>query len=148
MGVSFVSNNKAEATYHGRKRAFLIHDRVLFTELPAFNNEPGEVVEIRDSLFPYLVRLDSGTYVGSDWLSLQPAAPEFQRWASNPAVWINGTPTTGEHFFQKVDDDLYQDWADRVPAPRSWTPTPGEIRLALAIVALIILIFVFIVVFY
>lgn len=132
-----VSNNKREATYRGRKRAFLVGDRVRFTQMPAFDGLPGEVVEIRDSLFPYLVRLDNGYYVGADWLALEPDPFE----------------TTGEHVFHKLSDDLYQDWADDAPQHRKpkvdhWTPTVGELGLSLGIMAFIVLIFVFLVFFY
>lgn len=164
-------SNKSEATYHGRKRSFLAGDRVRFTQLPAFDHVPGEIAEIRDSLFPYLVRLDNGYYVGADWLCLIPEPFE----------------ATGEHIFHKLGDDLYQDWDDSKnpkfpltagqaadwaardpegyfaavradaeeraaahlkPKVDHWTPTVGQIGLSLGIIAMIILIFVFVVIFY
>lgn len=132
-----MSNDKVSAAYgpagHGRPRAYLVSDRVLFTQLPEFDQARGTVEEILDLPNPYLVRLDQGCHVAADWLQLSP----------------NPFETTGEHIQHKLADDLYQDWepAHRRPV-RGWTPTPGELGLALGIIALIVFLFVFAVIFY
>jgi hypothetical protein len=139
-----VSNNKREATYHGPRRAFLVGDWVYVTDLPRFDHRLGKVVAIRDSHLPYVVQIelpeeDSTVNRAFDWLALTPAENQL------PAL-----ETTGEHIFHKLGDDLYQDWADDEPLPKvdHWTPTPGELGLALGIIGLIIVIFVFVVLFY
>lgn len=170
-----MNDAKREAVYHGRKRAFLKGDWVYVTQLPAFDHRLGQIDDIRDSLFPYLVRLDNGDQYGAfDWLALTPVENQIP----NP-----DRETTGEHIFHKLGDDLYQDWdgsknpafpltagqaadwASRDPegyfaAVRAdaearmrpkvdhWTPTVGQLGLALGIIMTIILIFVFVVIFY
>lgn len=141
-----MNDAKREATYHGRKRAFLKGDWVYVTELPRFDHRLGQIVAIRDSIHPYVVQIDlpeEGRTVNRafDWLSLTPAGTQEDRSARE---------TTGEHIFHKLGDDLYQDWDDREPLPKvdHWTPTVGQIGLSLGIIAMIILIFVFVVLFY
>lgn len=141
-----VNNSKREATYHGRRRAFLIGDWVHVTEMPRFDHRLGQVVSIRDSHLPYVVQIElpeEGRTVNRafDWLALTPADNQMPE------------ETTGEHVFHKLGDDLYQDWADDAPLHRKpkvdhWTPTPGELGLALGIIGLIVLLFVFFVFFY
>lgn len=76
-----------------------------------------------------------------------------QRWAKEEAQ------PTGEHIWDKVaEDDLYQDFKDLPRRPnqieyaaqskRDWTPTKGELAIAMGIVLFIIVIFCFIVVAY
>lgn len=139
-----MSDHKAEATYHGRKRAFLVGDWVYVTELPRFDHRLGRVVALRDSIHPYVVQIDlpeEGRTVNRsfDWLSLTPVENQIP----NPK-----RETTGEHIFHKLGDDLYQDWDNREPKVDHWTPTVGQLGLSLGIIALIILIFVFVVIFY
>jgi len=140
------------ATYHGRPRAFLEGDWVYVTELPRFDHRLGKVVAIRDNVNPYVVQIDlpeEGRMVNRafDWLALTPAytgTAERVTYSISPV----DQETTGEHFFHKLGDDLYQDWADDDEPKRGWTPTPGELGLALGIMAFIILLFVFFVLFY
>lgn len=137
-----MNDSKREATYHGRERAFLKGDWVYVTQLPAFDHRLGQIDDIRDSLFPYLVRFDNGDQYGAfDWLALTPVENQVP----NP-----DRETTGEHIFHKLGDDLYQDWDDRESLPKAdhWTPTVGQLGLSLGIIAMIILIFVFVVIFY
>jgi hypothetical protein len=147
-----MSNQKVEATYHGRRRAFLIGDWVRVTELPELDHRLGQVIAIQDSMKPYVVRVggsdrfpDVAMDRAFDWLALTPAAA--------PGMRIE--ETTGEHTFHKLEDDLYQDWADDAEghialhrAPRPPFPTNGELGLALGIVAFIMFLFAFIVFFY
>lgn len=136
-----MNDAKREATYHGRRRAFLKGDRVYVTELPQFDHRLGRIVAIRDSIHPYVVQIELPEEERTvnrafDWLALTPVENQV------------GRETTGEHIFHKLGDDLYQDWDDRAPKIDHWTPTVGQIGLALGIIALIILIFVFVVIFY
>lgn len=160
-------SNKTEATYHGRRRSFAVGDWVYVTQLPEFDHRLGRVVAIQDSMKPYVVQIDTSDEYGDsavnevfDWLALTPSGirghvaygtPEERRniMLQTP-LW---TETTGEHIFHKLGDDLYQDWADN-HAPghtgprRGWTPTTGELGLALGIMAFIVVLFVFFVFFY
>lgn len=76
-----------------------------------------------------------------------------QRWAKEE------TQPTGERTWTKLtEDDLYQDFKDLPwrpnqieyanPPKRGWTPTKGELGIAMGIVLFIIVIFCFIVVAY
>lgn len=153
-----MSNEKAEATYHGSKRAFLVGDWVYVNRLPEFDHRLGRVVAIQDSMEPYVVQIDLPEREitvnrAFDWLALTPS--DRITYADSTQVAYTVLPadeeTTGEHVFHKLGDDLYQDW-DVPPAHmrprRGWTPTPGELLLALSIVALIVGLFVFFVFFY
>lgn len=135
-----MSSEKQGATYHGHKRAFLKGDWVYVTQLPEYDHRVGQIDEIRDSLLPYLVRFDNGEQYGAfDWLALTPAARSGEVWhlrigegrtacgaVGHSELYASelddvtcgacfqavARETTGEHFFHKLGDDLYQDWAD------------------------------------
>lgn len=155
-------SNKTEATYHGRRRSFAVGDWVYVTQLPEYDHRLGRVVELADSMLPYIVHFEADEYGAFDWLALTPAHSYVQ--SSTPRDdTLDNYPhllrsreeheTTGEHVFHKLGDDLYQDWADN-HAPghmgprRGWTPTTGELGLALGIMAFIVVLFVFFVFFY
>lgn len=127
-----MSNDKAEATYHGRPRAYLVDDRVRLTRLPQFERAPGRIALVGDAPMPYLVQLANGQYVHADWLMLEP----------------DPLGSTGEQIKAKYVDTAGDYGHGYIRTRRSWTPTPGEIGLALGIVAFIVVLFVFFVAFY
>jgi hypothetical protein len=171
-----VSNDKASATYHGRKRSFLVGDLVQVTELPEFDRVTGRIVQIQDSVYPYVVQIeqydDAGAFAinrAFDWLALTPYDYKPPVWhlrtgegavvcgASGPGEMsashledvtcgacyqIAAEETTGEHVFHKLDDPLYQDWADErqhVPTfTYRWTPTPRSLVFAGVVIVLIL----------
>jgi hypothetical protein len=98
--------------------------------------------------------------------------PAFAAWRRISGYPQPGTETTGEHIQHKLADDLYQDFVSPKDDPghhhalpeltdaqvdrlyeaishrgpkRDWTPTPGEIGLAMGIIVFIIVLFLFIV---
>lgn len=121
-------------------------DQVLVTELPAYDHHMGTIDAFsRGAVRPYFVRFDNGERYG--WFDA----------AQLEAL----TMPTGEHIWDKVTEDTMAAYSEAdakatmrmyeaLPGKpkRDWTPTKGELALAMGIVLFIIAIFVFIVIAY
>jgi hypothetical protein len=151
---------------------FGIGDQVLVTEMPAYDHHLGTIDAFsRGAVRPYFVRFDNGERYG--WFDVaQLAAPTNgeQTWAKvaedDPYAvampWTSqfkvGDQLTAAQRARWVseDPDGYFAWvrleaaeaAQAHTGHRDWTPTKGELGLAMGIVVFILVIFGFIVTAY